>query len=145
MANQEIEEHLQLGNIWHSDLFKETEIGHGKFFVVAGAIDDSVYGYFFINSHINFNVNRHMEQAELQLEIYNTDYPFLTKDKSFIGAANLEVFPKQKFLESVTEGKTKWKCMMKEEHIDILCDKINKSSLYSRRIKRLLFRFGEKK
>lgn len=138
MTQTEIEEKLSFGNIWHSDIFMST-IGHGKFFVVLGAIEEEVYGFFYINSRINFNVNRHMEQANLQIEISNADYPFLTKDISYIGAAEIERFEKTKLLQSIDDGVTTWKAKLKQEHIDIICDRVNKSPLYNKRIKRLLF------
>ena len=138
MNTSTIEERFEFGNIWHSNIFIP-EIGHGKFFVTLGAINDIVYGFFYINSKINFNVNRHMEQAFLQIPISNTDYSFLTKETSYISCARIEELNKTKLIESISRGETQWKAKLKQEHIDIICQKVNKSSLYSRRIKRQLF------
>lgn len=43
--------YIKRGSILHSREFEG--IDHGKFFVIVGEDKDELYGFFFINSHIN--------------------------------------------------------------------------------------------
>ena len=42
---------IRRGTIIHAEIFEQ--IGHGKFFVVMAVTEDSIVGFFFINSNIN--------------------------------------------------------------------------------------------
>ena len=91
LPSQLLEELVLRGQILHSDIFED--IDHAKFFVVIGVSEDSVAGFFYINSEINRFINTKDEQLLMQYPLFKRDYKFLSHD-SYICATNIVKLPK---------------------------------------------------
>lgn len=65
LPSQLLEELVHRGQILNSDIFED--IDHAKFFVVIGVSEDSVAGFFYINSEINRFINTKDEQLLMQI------------------------------------------------------------------------------
>lgn len=116
------------GQILLSDIFDE--IDHKKFFVIVGVTEDEVAGFFYINSGINYSVNKKPEQLQMQYPIYCRDYKFLSHD-SYICATNIEKRPKSEIVGSISAKRTKIIDNLKQEHMEELLEKVRNSRLFS--------------
>ena len=107
-----------------------SNIDHPKFFVVIGVYEDTVAGYFFINSNINTNVIKGQEQLKLQYVIRPSDYPFLDYD-SYICATTIKPYNKKDIVEGVMKGSVKIKDRLKDEHLNEILGLTRASKLFS--------------
>lgn len=123
------------GSILHTFDTEESlgvSIDHGKFFVIIGESEDSYIGTFFINSNINVNVIKNKIQAEHQYELKKEDYPFLSKEKSYLNCASLLRISKLGLEKSINCNKTQFKSSLLKSHLDEILEKLQKSPLYSK-------------
>lgn len=120
------------GQILHSDIFED--IDHAKFFVVIGVSDDTVAGFFYINSDINRFINNKDEQLLMQYPLFKSDYKFLAHN-SYICATNIVKLPRTLISQSVVDGRTKIVDSLREEHLCALLDKVRNSRLFSKKDK----------
>lgn len=115
-------------------------VDHGKFFVIIGENKESYIGAFFVNSNININVIKYKIQADLQYELKKEDYPFLSKDISYLNCASLLEIPKVGLENSINSNTTQYKASLLKEHLDEILDKLQKSPLYSKAVKDKYFK-----
>lgn len=131
------------GSIFHTFDTKSNlgvSIDHGKFFVIIGESKDSYIGAFFVNSNINLNVIKHKIQAELQYELKKEDYPFLSKDVSYLNCASLLQLSKSELVNSINCKNTQFKASLLKPHLDEILDKLQKSPMYSKAVKDKYFK-----
>ena len=131
-----IEDIVKRGQILHSDIFKE--IDHAKFFVIIGVSEDSIAGFFYINSGINPYINTKKEQLEMQYPIYAKDYTFLSHD-SYICATNIIELPKSDIVQNIQNGHIKIVDSLRTVHLNALLDKVRNSRLFSKVEKKRYF------
>ncbi|MDE6802880.1 MAG: hypothetical protein K2J06_08975, partial [Muribaculaceae bacterium] len=81
---------IRRGSILHSEMFEN--IDHGKFFVIIGVSEESVAGFFFINSRIHPAIMRRPDQLEMQYELTPADYTFLNHT-SYLCATVIQEIP----------------------------------------------------
>lgn len=124
------------GMILHSDIFED--IGHAKFFVVMGVYNDSIAGFFYINSNINRHINKKEEQLKMQYPLYTRDYDFLAHD-SYICATNIVELHKSAIETSIIEKRTKIVSNLKPEHLNELLYMVRESKLFSPIVKTRYF------
>lgn len=122
--------------ILHSDIFED--IDHAKFFVVIGVSNDSVAGFFYINSDINRFINNKVEQLMMQYPLFMSDYQFLSHD-SYICATNIIKLPKSVITDSIVHKRTKAVDSLKPEHLEVLLTKVRSSRLFSKKDKEVFF------
>lgn len=120
---------IRRGQIFHSSIFQD--INHGKFFVVIGVTETEVAGFFYINSHVNTNVQKKPEQLEMQYLIKASDYPFL-RYNSYINATNIITRSKHELSKSIEEGRTCLMSSLREDHLEDLLCRVRDSKLFSR-------------
>lgn len=126
-------EQVDRGTILLSNIFDD--IDHSKFFVIIGVSETHVAGFFFINSNINRYIMGKPEQLAMQYQMRKADYPFLKYD-SFLSATAIRKIPKTKLAETISDGRTKFVGVMKEQHIDEILEAARNSILFSKAEKR---------
>ncbi len=136
LPEQLISEIIFRGQILLSDIFEE--IDHKEFFVVMDVTEDSVVGFFFINSQINKYVNRKPEQLQLQYPILKKDYDFLSHD-SYVCATSVTRRDKAALTKSFLDGGTKLIASLKEEHLKELLQLLNASPVFNKMDKKMFF------
>ena len=136
LPNVLVESVIQRGTILYSDIFEN--IDHPKFFVVIGVTSDSIAGFFYINSKINENIIRKVEQYELQYKITPSDYKFLEHD-SYISATEISVLSRAVLSNSIQNKRTMIKGELRVEHLNELLQKLRASRLFSPIEKRRYF------
>lgn len=119
---------VKRGSILYSDIFKN--IDHPKFFVVIGVDNNSVAGFFYVNSDINRKINTKEEQLLMQYPLTPNDYPFLSHN-SYICATSITKIPIEILALSIKEQHTILKGFLKEEHLAELLSKVKSSKLFS--------------
>ncbi len=118
------------GSIIHADKSCHTYIDHDKFFVIIGIYDDTIAGYFFINSGICNTILREKgEQLQMQFPMMKKDYPFLDHD-SIISAGEIIKMQKGTIYEYIREGKMKQVANLKEEDLTAIREKARQSKLF---------------
>ena len=127
---------LKRGDIIHSRSI--CEIDHGKFFVILNICDETVAGFFFINSVVNKFIKDKQEQLELQYPIRPCDYHFLTHD-SFICGSNLIEVSVALLYSQFEKGIAKKVGMLHQIDMDNLMNSCRKSKIYSIRTKKCYF------
>lgn len=118
------------GRIFHSTIFTQTPIGHSKFFVVMGEDETHVVGYFFINTHISNSVQQKKPLFELQFPIKKEEYPFLSH-ASYIGCHDIKRISKKELAQSIDEGRTKNKGLLKDHDMELILDVVRNSDVFS--------------
>lgn len=136
LPSQLLEELVHRGQILHSDIFED--IDHAKFFVVIGVSEDSVAGFFYINSEINRFINSKDEQLLMQYPLFKRDYKFLSHD-SYICATNIVKLPKSAIVRSIESKRTIVVDSLRSEHLDELLNKVRTSRLFSKKDKVTFF------
>lgn len=131
-----IENSIKRGTILHSTIFEE--IDHGKFFVVIGVYEDSIAGFFFINSNIHPSLFKKPEQLAMQYPLKCADYGFLKYD-SFLCATNILVKDRSELAESIGQGVTAIVGEMKRNHLEEVLDMVRVSKLFSKKEKECFF------
>ena len=127
---------IDRGGILHSDTFDN--IDHGKFFVVIGKNDDGYVGFFFINSNIH-PINQKPEQMKMQYLLRKSDYGFLNYD-SFLCCTEIQTIEKDKLDESLAQGRTIVKGVLKSEHIEEVLEMVRNSKLFTEVEKETFFK-----
>ncbi|MBR5958863.1 MAG: hypothetical protein IKZ99_10915 [Salinivirgaceae bacterium] len=127
---------IKRGQILHSDNF--VDIGHGKFFVIIGVTDDSIVGFFFINSNINRFLWDKPEQMAVQYPLLKNDYGFLHHD-SFICATKIMKLVKAEIIAGLKEDSVTMIDVLKPEHLNDVLETVRQSDLFSESEKRLYF------
>ena len=113
-------------------------IDHCKFFVVMGVSEESICGFFFINSNIHPAIFNKQDQLELQYLMRHADYPFLKYD-SFLCASSVIERKLSDIAEGILQGTTILKGRMKKEHIDDVVSMVRSSRVISSRHKQMYF------
>lgn len=116
------------GVILLSALFED--IDHAKFFVVVGVSEESVAGFFFVNSNINRYIDGKQELLSMQMPMRRSRYPFLKYD-SFLSATRIERLPVSRIVESVKQGETEIKGQLADEDLELLLTTARASRLFS--------------
>ncbi|MBQ3616661.1 MAG: hypothetical protein II939_00670 [Bacteroidales bacterium] len=130
------ENEIRRGRILHSDSF--VNIGHGKFFAIIGITEDSIVGFFFVNSNINKYIQDKPEMMAVQYPLRKQDYDFLRYD-SFLCATEVEEIKKSDILEGISNGSVIFVDELKKEHLDEVLNMVRKSRLFGKRDKERFF------
>ena len=127
---------IKRGQILHSENF--VDIGYGKFFVIMGITDDSIVGFFFINSNINKYLFNKPELLAMQYPMRKEDYAFLRYD-SFLCATKILKLNKQDIVSGLQNGTVQIISQLIQEHLDDVLTMVRNSDLFKEREKRLFF------
>lgn len=127
---------IKRGQILHSENF--VDIGHGKFFVIIGITDDSIVGFFFINSNVNKYLFNKPELLAMQYPMRKEDYGFLRYD-SFLCATKILKLNKQDIVSGLQNGTVQIISQLIQEHLDDVLSMVRNSDLFKEREKRLFF------
>lgn len=130
-----IAESIQRGDILLSEF---DGIDHRKFFVVMGVSENSICGFFFINSNIHPAIFNKQEQLNLQYPLRHQDYPFLKYD-SFLCASSVIERKLSDISDGIMNGTTEVIGRMKDEHIADVVDMVKNSIVISKRHKKMFF------
>jgi hypothetical protein len=114
-------------------------INHRKFFIIMGISEQSVCGYFFINSNIARYILGKQELLALQYTIKHEDYDFLKYD-SFVCASDVKEIPLSVIVEGIKENKVEIKGHLKEKHIEDILEIVNQSKAIKAIHKKLYFK-----
>lgn len=136
LPDKAIEQQIVRGAILHSTMFED--IDHGKFFVIVGVTQESVAGFFFINSAINRAVMGKPEQLAMQYPMRRADYPFLKYD-SFLCATAIVKRPRSHIVRTMQDGTTRFVGTMLDRHMDELLQAARASRLFSKVDKETFF------
>ena len=129
-------EQVKRGNVLLKQHFHG--IDHPKMFVVMDVSEDTVTGFFFVNSKINTNVINKPAQIELQYPIKVADYSFLKHD-SFICASSLQRACVNDIAADFQSGEVRLVGKLLDADMAALLAKLNASKTYSAYIKRTFF------
>lgn len=127
---------IKRGQILHSENF--VDIGHGKFFVIIGITDDSIVGFFFINSNVNKYLFNKPELLAMQYPMRKEDYSFLRYD-SFLCATKILKLNKQDIVSGLQNGTVQIISQLIQEHLDDVLTMVRNSDLFKEREKRQFF------
>lgn len=127
---------IKRGQILHSDNF--VDIGHGKFFVIIGISEDTIVGYFFINSNINRFLMDKPEQMAVQYLMRKVDYNFLRYD-SFLCANKILKLNKADIIAGLQDNSVTIIDEMKQEHLEEVLDMVRNSDLFKEIEKKMFF------
>ena len=127
---------IKRGQILHSDNF--VDIGHGKFFVIIGIWEDTIVGYFFINSNINRFLMDKPEQMAVQYLMRKVDYNFLRYD-SFLCANKILKLNKTDIVAGLQDNSVTIIDEMKQEHLEEVLDMVRNSDLFKEIEKKRFF------
>lgn len=127
---------IDRGTILLSDSFED--IDHAKFFVVIGINEDSIAGFFFINSRIHPIIIRKPAQLAMQYQLKRRDYDFLRYD-SFLGANELQIRPLERLVKSIKDGNTSIVGHLTNEDLIAVLDACRNSDLFTNKEKRMFF------
>lgn len=127
---------IKRGQILHSENF--VDIGHGKFFVIIGITDDSIVGFFFINSNVNKYLFNKPELLAMQYPMRKKDYGFLRYD-SFLCATKILKLNKQDIVSGLQNGTVQIISQLIQEHLDDVLTMVRNSDLFKEREKRQFF------
>ena len=136
LPDKAIEQQIVRGAILHSTMFED--IDHGKFFVIVGVTQESVAGFFFINSAINRAVMGKPEQLAMQYPMRRADYPFRKYD-SFLCATTIVKRPRSHIVRTMQDGTTRFVGTMLDRHMDELLQAARASRLFSKADKETFF------
>ncbi len=127
---------IKRGQILHSENF--VDIGHGKFFVIIGITDDSIVGFFFINSNVNKYLFNKPELLAMQYPMRKEDYGFLRYD-SFLCATKILKLNKQDIVSGLQNGTVQIISQLIQEHLNDVLTMVRNSDLFKEREKRQFF------
>lgn len=127
---------IKRGQILHSENF--VDIGHGKFFVIIGITDDSIVGFFFINSNVNKYLFNKPELLAMQYPMRKEDYGFLRYD-SFLCATKILKLNKQNIVSGLQNGTVQIISQLIQEHLNDVLTMVRNSDLFKEREKRQFF------
>ena len=127
---------IQRGTILLSDSFED--IDHAKFFAVMGVYEDTIAGFFFINSRIHPLVQSKPEQFAMQYQLRKRDYEFLHYD-SFLGADDLLTRKVSDLVKSMQLGQTSIVGQLTADDLSAVLEACRKSNLFSAKEKKRFF------
>ncbi len=127
---------IRRGTIIHAEIFEQ--IGHGKFFVVMAVTEDSIVGFFFINSNINPILEDKPEQMNMQFLLKMTDYAFLKYD-SYLCASSLIKRKREDLTQALSIGKAEIVGELKECDMNLVLHGAQQSRLFSKNEKEQFF------
>lgn len=130
------EKEVRRGRIIHSYNFEN--IDHGKFFVIIGVTQDSIVGFFFINSNINKYIQDKPDMMAVQYPLLKRDYAFLKHD-SFICATEIEEIKKSDILDGIKNRSVVFVDDLRQEHLDYVLTMVRESKLFDKKEKEMYF------
>lgn len=130
------EKEVRRGRIIHSYNFEN--IDHGKFFVIIGITQDSIVGFFFINSNINKYIQDKPDMMAVQYPLLKRDYAFLKHD-SFICATEIEEIKKSDIIDGIKNRSVVFVDDLRQEHLDDVLTMVRESKLFDKKEKELYF------
>lgn len=130
------EKEVRRGRIIHSYNFEN--IDHGKFFVIIGVTQDSIVGFFFINSNINKYIQDKPDMMAVQYPLLKRDYAFLKHD-SFICATEIEEIKKSDILDGIKNRSVVFVDDLRQEHLDDVLTMVRESKLFDKKEKEMYF------
>ena len=130
------EKEVRRGRIIHSYNFEN--IDHGKFFVIIGVTQDSIVGFFFINSNINKYIQDQPDKMAVQYPLLKRDYTFLKHD-SFICATEIEEIKKSDIIDGIKNRSVVFVDDLRQEHLDDVLTMVRESKLFDKKEKELYF------
>lgn len=133
---QLLKQGIQRGSILLSDSFDD--IDHAKFFAIIGVFQDTIAGYFFINSRIHPIIMAKPRQLAMQYQLKKSDYTFLRYD-SFLGANELQIRSVASLAKSMQEGQTSIVGQLTDEDLASVLDACRNSNLFSEKEKQQFF------
>lgn len=136
LPNSLLYQTIRRGTILLSDSFED--IDHAKFFAVVGVYEDTIAGFFFINSRIHPIVKSKPEQFAMQYLLRKRDYKFLRYD-SFLGADDLLTRKVSDLVKSMQEGQTSIVGQLTDDDLSAVLEACRKSNLFSMKEKKRFF------
>ncbi len=130
------EKEVRRGRIIHSYNFEN--IDHGKFFVIIGVTQDSIVGFFFINSNINKYIQDKPDMMAVQYPLLKRDYAFLKHD-SFICATEIEEIKKSDIIDGIKNRSVVFVDDLRQEHLDDVLTMVRESKLFDKKEKEMYF------
>ena len=130
------EQEVRRGRIIHSYNFEN--IDHGKFFVIIGVTQDSIVGFFFINSNINKYIQDKPDMMAVQYPLLKRDYAFLKHD-SFICATEIEEIKKSDIIDGIKNRSVVFVDDLRQEHLDDVLTMVRESKLFDKKEKEMYF------
>ena len=130
------EKEVRRGRIIHSYNFEN--IDHDKFFVIIGVTQDSIVGFFFINSNINKYIQDKPDMMAVQYPLLKRDYAFLKHD-SFICATEIEEIKKSDILDGIKNHSVVFVDDLRQEHLDDVLTMVRESKLFDKKEKEMYF------
>lgn len=130
------EKEVRRGRIIHSYNFEN--IDHGKFFVIIGVTQDSIVGFFFINSNINKYIQDKPDIMAVQYPLLKRDYAFLKHD-SFICATEIEEIKKSDIIDGIKNRSVVFVDDLRQEHLDDVLTMVRESKLFDKKEKEMYF------
>lgn len=127
---------IERGTILLSDSFED--IDHAKFFAVIGVYEDSIAGFFFINSRIHPIIISKPELFAMQYQLRRKDYDFLRYD-SFLGANELQTRSVSSLAKSMKNGQTSIVGKLTEYDLNSVLEACRNCDLFSPKEKRQFF------
>lgn len=127
---------IERGTILLSDSFED--IDHAKFFAVIGVYEDSIAGFFFINSRIHPIIISKPELFAMQYQLRRKDYDFLRYD-SFLGANELQTRSVSILAKSMKNGQTSIVGKLTEYDLNSVLEACRNCDLFSPKEKRQFF------
>ena len=124
------------GSILISDSF--VDIDHAKFFAIIGVHQDTIAGFFFINSRIHPIIMSKQEAFDMQYPLRKADYDFLRYD-SFLGANELQIRSVDALVSSMQDGQTTIVGQLTESDLNAILEACRNSKLFSAKEKRQFF------
>ena len=122
-----ISDQIKRGAIFFSNIFEE--IGHPKYFIVVGVAENTIVGFFFINSDIHPSIKNKPELLNMQCPLKRSDYPFLKYD-SFLCATNIITRSKDNLIKSIRTGNTTYVGDLKEDLMESILHYARESRLF---------------
>ena len=127
---------IRRGTILLSDSFED--IDHAKFFAVVGVYEDTIAGFFFINSRIHPIVQSKPDQFAMQYLLKKRYYKFLRYD-SFLGADDLLTRKVSDLVKSMQDGQTSIVGQLTDDDLSTVLEACRKSNLFSPKEKKRFF------
>ena len=127
---------IERGTILLSDSFED--IDHAKFFAVMGVYEDSIAGFFFINSRIHPIISSKPELFAMQYQLRRKDYGFLRYD-SFLGANEVQTRSISSLAKSMKDGQTSIVGKLTEYDLNSVLEACRNCDLFSPKEKKQFF------
>jgi hypothetical protein len=126
------------GVILHSEEFDF--VNHGKLFIVLGENEESLVGFFFINSRISNYIVRNPQFHAMQMSIKRIDYPDILDYDSFVGCHELISISRTDLVNQLSCGSVQIRGVLKEHDISVMMDAVRGSDLFTQKEKDTFFK-----